>query len=108
MFLKTDKTKSVTTQSSINQLESTQLVLKSAGKETQIFTYWNDSGYYQFQNIKEQMDQTKLKSLKTEEKQQDKQTISTKKMEAENTLMIVAILVLVVGCYFILSNKYQG
>ncbi|WP_316817980.1 hypothetical protein [Pedobacter nyackensis] len=47
VFKKTSKTNATATQSSTNQLESTQLVLKNADKETRTFTYWNDSGFYQ-------------------------------------------------------------
>lgn len=53
LFKKTSKTKDSVTKSSNNQLQSSQLVLKNAGKETQVFTYWNDSGFYQYQSIKD-------------------------------------------------------
>jgi hypothetical protein len=104
LFQKTSKTTAVDTQSSINQLESSQLVLKTVGKETQIFTYWNDSGVYQYQHIKEQVDQAKLNKVKTEEKQQAKQTVTTKKTEPLKIWIYIAVGVGVVVCFLILRK----
>jgi len=101
LFQKTSKMSSVGTQSSVNQLESSQLVLKSTGKETQIYTYWNDSGFYQYQHIKEQIDQAKLSSTKAEQKQQAKQTVTAKKTERVNTGIYGAILITLVIGYLI-------
>jgi maltose-binding protein MalE len=104
LFQKTSKTTAVDTQSSINQLESTQLVLKTVGKETQIFTYWNDSGVYQYHHIKEQIDQAKLNKVKTEEKQQAKQTVTTKKTEPLKIWIYIGLGVGVVVCFLILKK----
>ena len=106
LFNKTSKTSDVAKQSSINQLESSQLVLKSVNKETNIFTYWNDSGFYRLEQIRERTDQAKSDKLKTIEKQEAKQAISTQKVDTENTLMFITILVLMIGCYYILGRKY--
>ena len=81
LFRKTSRTSAVATQSSISQLESSQLVLKSAGKETQVFTYWNDSGFYQFQYIKEQVDQSGLASISLAESQRSKSAVLVKEAE---------------------------
>ena len=99
-FRKSTRTNAGATQTSTNQLESSQLVLKSAGKETRIFTYWNDSGFYQYQNIKEQVDQAKLTDLKTEQKLQAKQKIVTKKTEPLNVWIYVVILMVLTGGAF--------
>lgn len=98
LFNKTSKTTASAKQSSTNQLESSQLVLKSVDKETQIFTYWNDSGIYRLEQIRERSDQAKSDKLKTLEKQQAKQTIVTKKTEPLNTWIFVLIILLAVGC----------
>jgi len=81
LFKKTSRTSDITKKSSINQLESRQLVLRNAGKETQIFTYWNDSGFYQYQLIKEQSRERSSAQLKVEEKQVSKEKNVSKKSE---------------------------
>ncbi|TCC99548.1 hypothetical protein [Pedobacter hiemivivus] len=81
LFNKTSKTATTDKQSSEKQLESSQLLFKTANKETQIFTYWNDSGFYQVQNIREQIDLAKTDKLKIEEKQEAKQETIVKKTE---------------------------
>lgn len=81
LFQKSTKTSSTHKQSLEKQLESSQLLFKTANKETQIFTYWNDSGFYQIQNIREQIDMAKTDRLKIEEKQEAKQETIVKKTE---------------------------
>jgi hypothetical protein len=100
LFNKTSKTNSVAKQSSINQLESSQLVLKSIDKETQIFTYWNDSGFYRLEQIRERTDQAESDNLKKIDKQQAKQTIVTKKTEPLNTWIFVLIITIVAVWFF--------
>ncbi|SMC70392.1 hypothetical protein [Pedobacter africanus] len=67
LFKKTSKTTTSYAQSSAKEIEQRQLVLKSANKETQIFIYWNDRGFYQFRHIKEKIDQAKSGQLKLAE-----------------------------------------
>lgn len=100
LFNKTSKTSDVAKQSSINQLESTQLVLKSVDKETQIFTYWNDSGFYRLEQIRERADQAKSDKLKTIEKQEAKQAMVTKKREPLNTWIFVLIVIVAAAWLF--------
>ena len=107
LFRKTSKSNAVVAQSSINQLESSQLVLKNAGKETQIFTYWNDSGFYQYQHIKEQVDQARLNNLKAEEKQQAKQTVVTRKTEPVSTWVYVMVFIAFVVCFLIFRKVFM-
>lgn len=105
LIQKTSKTKSVDKQSAVNQLESSRLVLKRADKETQIFTYWNDSGFYQFQHIKEQVDQSKLDKIKTEEKKEARQTAVIRKMEPGVFLGVLVVL-LVLGAVFLVYKWF--
>lgn len=91
LFQQTNKGTARTTQSSVKQLEATELFLKRADKETQILTYWNDSGVYQLQYIKEQMEQTETGQLKLKQEDSLKNNISMKKKE---TLKIGAYLLL--------------
>ncbi|WP_169472337.1 hypothetical protein [Pedobacter hiemivivus] len=41
------------------------LNIKTADKETNIFTYWDSGVVYQYQNIRERVDQTESVDLKT-------------------------------------------
>ena len=97
LFNKTSKTTTTGKQSSEKQLESSQLLFKTANKETQIFTYWNDSGFYQIQNIREQVNVAKTDNLKAEEKQLAKQETVVKKTEPLKNWIYMAILIVVVG-----------
>ncbi|WP_316814477.1 hypothetical protein [Pedobacter nyackensis] len=109
VFRKTSKENRIATQSTTNQLESAQLVLKNVDKETQVFTYWNDSGFYQYQHIKEHIDQTKLRKVKVEEKQQAKHSSTIKKTEQVATWIYAAMLVaLLVGYCFFRSPVFRG
>lgn len=65
LFKKTSK--AVSSQSSIKQMEMSEFLLKQANKETQIITYWNDSGFYQIQSIKERVDEAKSKQVSVKE-----------------------------------------
>lgn len=108
VFKKTSKTTSSTTQSSTNQLESSQLVLKSAGKETQVFTYWNDSGFYQFQHIKEQVDETKSDDLKTMEEQKMGQITTVKESEFLKNWIYGIILIVLIAAGLMYYGKIQS
>jgi hypothetical protein len=101
LFKKTSKTSNTASQTSSKQLEANMLVLKNANKETQVFTFWNDSGVYQFQHIKEQIDLVKKADLKITEKQMDKKQVSTSKAEAPKTWIYVGAGLMVIGCYFL-------
>ncbi len=91
----------------MKQMEAKQLILKKAGKETQIFTYWNDSGFYQVQYIKEQIDQAKSGKVIAEEKKEAKQTTSTKKIESVASWIYVLMLLLLIGCYLIFKRFFS-
>lgn len=107
LFRKTNKTTANATQSSVKQMEANQLILKKAGKETQIFTYWNDSDFYQYQYIKEQIDQAKSGKVIAEEKQESKQTINTKKTEPVAPWIYVLMLLVLIGCYLIFKRFFS-
>lgn len=103
LFQQTNKGRASTAQSSVKQLEATELVLKRAGKETQIFTYWNDSGFYQLQYVKEQMEQTETGQLKLKQEDQLKNKVSVKKKEPLKTgfyILFAAVLFLVFIFFF--------
>jgi hypothetical protein len=104
LFNKTSKTTTTDKQSSEKQLESTQLLFKTANKETQIITYWTDSGFYQIQNIREQVDVAKSAKLKGEEKQMAKQETILKKTEPLNIWVYIILLIGMLGCYWFFTR----
>ncbi|TCC99434.1 hypothetical protein FBD94_05050 [Pedobacter hiemivivus] len=104
LFNKTSKTTTIDKQSSEKQLESSQLLFKTANKETQIFTYWNDSGFYQIQNIREQVNVAKTDKLKAEEKQLAKQETIVKKTEPLNFWVYIILLIGMLGCYWFFTR----
>lgn len=103
LFKKTSRSSDVTKKSSLNQLESSQLVLKNIGKETQIFTYWNDSGFYQYQLIKEQSKEQTATQLKSKEIQDVKEKQTSKKSEPVRLWgFVVSVVVLcIIACFWI-------
>ena len=101
LFKKTSRSSDITKKSSLNQLESSQLVLKNIGKETQIFTYWNDSGFYQYQLIKEQSKEQTATQLKSKEVQDLKEKNTSKKSDPVRIWGYVVILVVLCLGYFI-------
>lgn len=107
LFRKTSKTNAVATHSSINQLEASQLVLKTAGKETQIFTYWNDSGFYQYQHIKEQVDQAGLNQMKSEDQQRVKETVAIKKYSPLDNWIFFVIAIAIVAAVLSVFRTYR-
>jgi hypothetical protein len=106
LFQKTSKTSHTATQSSKSELEASQLVLKSGDKETRVFTYWNDSGFYQFQHIKERIDQAKLDKVATAESEQSKSAVVLKKADPIIKPIYIGLAVLLVVCF--LLYKWQN
>lgn len=108
LFRKTNKERALGTQASMNQLESNQLILKKADKETQIFTYWNDSGFYQYQHIKEQSGQTESAVLKTKASASAKQVVDKKKTQPLRIWVYIAVLTGLISCCLIWRNVLKG
>lgn len=108
LFKKTSKTTELSTQSSIKRLESSQMLLKTSGMETQIFTYWNDSGFYQYQHIKEQIDQAKSDQLLVAERQEAKHSFNTKKVEPIGIWIYGVVLLALVCCYPIIKRVFYS
>lgn len=100
LFKKTSKSSNVTTQSSKNQLESSQLVLKQVGKETQTFTYWTDSGFYQYQLIKERSKESESTDLTTKEAMTYKKKQTAKQSEPLKFWVYLGLLLVMLGFLF--------
>ena len=78
LFKKTTKSSTASSFDLSKQTEQNQLDLKTTQKETQIYSYWKDSILYQFEVIREQIDQAKIASEKTQESQHNKQIQTVK------------------------------
>jgi len=107
VFRKTSKTTDQVSHSATKELESTALLLKSAGKETQTFTYWNDSGFYQFQQIKEQIDQAESTKLNTQESQQLTKSNTLKKSEPANALIFIGLVIILIVIFMFLLKQFK-
>ncbi|MBB5437712.1 hypothetical protein HDC92_001386 [Pedobacter sp. AK017] len=105
LFKKTSKTSSSASQTASKQSEADMLVLKNADKETQVFTYWNDSGLYQFQQIKEKRGIAKAINLATNENKIDKKENHTKQIEPTKYWIYIGLGLMVVGCYVLLKKR---
>ncbi|WP_316811436.1 hypothetical protein [Pedobacter heparinus] len=99
LFKKTTITSNKESKSSSKQLEANMLILKNANKETQVFTYWTDSGFYQFQHIKEQTDLAKSGQLKAKEKVSEQTKIVTKQTQPLKFWIYIVLAVIMVGYY---------
>ena len=73
LFKKTTKTTAHRSFDLSKQTEAHSLDLKTMQKETQIYSWWNDSIFYQYELVKEQVDQAKAGTSKTLEKQEARQ-----------------------------------
>lgn len=99
LLRKTTITSNKKSQSSSKQLEASMLILKNANKETQVFTYWNDSGFYQYQHIKEQTDLAKSGRLKASAKVSEQTKVATKQTEPPKLWIYMVLAVIMVRCY---------
>ena len=93
LFRNTSKTNAKETQQSSKEVDLREFVLKSGTKETQVFSYWNDSGFYQYQRIMEQVDQSTSRQLKIGEEEVIKQELSTKKTEPSRVWIWFVVIV---------------
>ncbi|WEK20520.1 MAG: hypothetical protein P0Y49_05135 [Candidatus Pedobacter colombiensis] len=107
LFKKTTKINSTSAQTTSKQKESSQLILKTGNKETQIFTYWNDSAVYQYQNIKELVNETAAARRTTEEKQSLKQQQTIKESEPTKMWMLFGIVIALIVS-FVLYRKFAA
>lgn len=106
LFKNTSKSNAKESQQSSKEAEFREFVLKTGIKETQVFSYWNDSGFYQYQQIREQVDQSATRQLKTGEEALTKKELSVKKTEPSK--IWVWVVVVVIGIIFLLRwiNPY--
>jgi maltose-binding protein MalE len=106
LFKKTTKSTSSNAQSTAKQADVSQLILKTANKETQIFTYWKDSALYQYQNIKEHIEEAKSSAVKVKEEEMVKRQRTIKKAEPARVWVYIGVLLVVVGGVIVCSYKF--
>lgn len=104
LFRKTSRTKDVVTQSSRNQLDFGQVVLKSADKETRIFTYWNDSSFYQYQNVKEQVNKAETNQWAAKAQHKEEQMVAAKNTTSVQAWVVISLVVIII----VFSLFYRG
>lgn len=74
---------------------------KDANKQTHIFTYWDSGSVYQFQQIKEQVAETKSTAAKLREKELAKQEFSSKQTSSLMVWIFVGVAVLFFTIYLL-------
>lgn len=107
LFRKTERKTDLATKSSLNQLESTQLVLKNVGKETQIFSYGNDSGFYQYQLIKEVSQESASSQLKAENKQDSKEKLTDRRSEPVKIWVYIGGFLVLCGGFVLVKKTFN-
>lgn len=103
LFKRTTKSTSAATFDLSKQVQENHLLLTTKQKETQIYSYWKDSIFYQYQLIKEQVEQTKAGTVKTREKQEAKQEQITKESRPIEVWIYAGIVLGIIG--FVLIFK---
>nr|WP_121270570.1 hypothetical protein [Pedobacter schmidteae] len=78
--------------------------VKTTDKETRTYAWWNDSTMYQYQHVRERLDEAKTGSLKTKETTATKEEVLSK----SNTsfyILVYAAIVMAVICGYIAYKK---
>lgn len=95
LFRKTSKITASATFDLSKQTEAQTLDLKTKLKETQRYSYWEDSIFHQYEVIREQIDQSKASNVKTQENQETKQDQVLKESKpAESWVFLIILVVL--------------
>lgn len=98
------KKTSNTTTADTRQLEKksnfNMLELKSANKQTSIFTLWDSGRIYQHQLILEQTDESTLAGLKTTEQDTAKKEVVTRKTMPPDLWIYTGLIVFLIGAYW--------
>jgi len=82
-------------------VELNTVAVRAAQKETNTVTYWPDGQVYQLQNVKEQVDQTKLGRLDVKEKRVAKQSEVLKQSEPLRIWVYLGVGVAVIAAVLI-------
>jgi len=104
LFKHTSKSNAKETKQFSKEAEFREFVLKTGTKETQVFSYWNDSGFYQYRQIREQVDQSASRKLKTGEEALVKKELSDKKTEPSK-IWVWFVVVIISIVWYLLYRK---
>lgn len=97
-------TRQVEKESDFNMLE-----LKTANKQTSIFTLWDSGMVYQHQLILEKTDESKLTGMKTTEQDTAKKEVVTRETLPPDVWIYTGVAVFLIGGYLIyrrLRSRY--
>lgn len=97
---KTDKTEHTARKEMEKQTYLDKVAITNAGKETQTFTWWNDSTVYQYQSVKEQTAEVKAERLAAKENTSVALKESKKHVHTVSILGIIALLCLMTVLFF--------
>jgi len=97
LFKKTTKTTTIGSFDLSKQTEARSLELQTAQKETQIYSFWKDSIFYQYALIKEQADQARAVTLKVQENLEAKQEQTIKESRPMEMWIYVITLLGIIG-----------
>ena len=97
LFKKTTKTTNAASFDLSKQTEAHRLELQTAQKETQIYSFWKDSIFYQYAMVKEQVDKANTGSLSVQENQELQQAHTSKESKpVESWVYVIFLLGLIV------------
>lgn len=97
LFKKTTKTTVNDSQSSLKSSDFKWLNIKTANKETNVFTYWDSGMVYQYQNIREQVDQAESAGLKITDEAITKKNLVVKESKPPVLWIYTGIGLLLIG-----------
>jgi N6-adenosine-specific RNA methylase IME4 len=97
MFKKTTKQTVKESQNTEKRYDYNLLTFKSANKETNIYTYWDNGMVYQYQNIRELTNETASVGIKTTEKASAKKDTVIKESKPAVLWVYTGIGILIIG-----------
>ncbi|MNK20339.1 hypothetical protein D3C87_385760 [compost metagenome] len=97
LFKKTTKTTVNDSQSSLKSSDFKWLNIKTANKETNVYTYWDSGMVYQYQNIREQVDQAESAGLKITDEAITKKNLMVKESKPPVLWIYTGIGLLLIG-----------
>ncbi|RYE50712.1 MAG: hypothetical protein EOP48_19320 [Sphingobacteriales bacterium] len=97
LFKKTTRTTDFQSFDLSKETDARRLDLTAMQKETQSYSWWKDSIFYQYEVIKEKVDQARATNLTTWEKQESKQEQTVKISKPVENWIYVGIILGIVG-----------
>lgn len=94
--------KEITRQTYLDKID-----VKNTGKETLTFTWWNDSAFYQYQSVMEQVADVKVVKLAAEENAKAVVKQTEKRVETIPVFGIAALLGLIIALYFLYKRFFK-